>query len=325
MSFLLPALAGIGGGSPLAGALSAASSVGGLALAAKGQRDSKAAQDAALKAGVDSQVDIKKIDDQTREIAKRNAEESAALERAMTPEVPELRREANMAVRGGFSPSAGQESAAATLASRIGTGVNTPLLQAAIDKARADLALGGRLDVETQNAATRGAAATAGRSFGNLGLGRDLAARDLGLTSMQIAQKRLENAEGLGARELGREQFDRTNFLDSFSALNNYYNANRDYALGAAKYGESIEQPIVGIDPTTAANLTISNANERAKAAANMANIQGTSARNLTNLGGQFLGLGLAGMKPAPKVPGTGYSTPGGNVGVNTNWSFPNA
>ena len=39
----------------------------------------------------------------------------------------------------------------------------------------------------------------------------------------------------------------------------------------------------------------------------------------------QLLGLGLSGMKPAPKVPGTGYSTPGGNVGVNTNWSFPDA
>lgn len=332
MSFLVPALAGIGGGlagigggSALSGAISAGSALAGLGLAAKGQSDAKAAQAAAQRAGQNAQVDIQKLDEQTRAIARRNAEESAALERAMTPEVPQLREQSNLAVIRGLTPSAGQEAAATTLASRIGSGVNTPLLQAAIDKARADLALGGRLDVETQNAATRGAAARAGGSFGNLGLGRDLAARDLGLTSMQVAQQRLQNAQSLGGMELGKEQYDNSNFLNAFSALNDYYNANRGYALGAAGYGQSIQQPVVGIDPSTAANLAVANANATGAAGANMANIQGTSARNLTNLGGQFLGYGISGMKAAPKLPNTGYVTPGGNMGVNTNWSFPNA
>lgn len=293
MAFAIPALAAIGGGSAAAGGAILGSTVLGAGLTLKGQSDAKKAQEQALQAAQAGQVDIAALDAMTREIAKRNAEQSAALEKAMTPEVPALRTAANQAVLAGLSPDANQTAAADALFARLGGTTYTPLLQAAIDKARSDLALGGRLSIDQQNAATRGAAATTGTVTGGLGLGRDVSARDLGLTSYNVEQQRLQNASSIGGQELAREQFNSTNFLNQFQALQNYYNNNRSFALGAAQYGQSIAPPIVGIDPTAAANIAVGNQNAAQAAQSNAANIRGATAQGMTQLGGQFLGFGL--------------------------------
>lgn len=304
MPFLaLGALAGGAIGAGVAGT-AAATAVGGIAggallgagvgSALQGSSDAKKAQQQASQAAQAGQINIAAIDAQTREMARRNALESAELERQLTPEVPQLRTAANQAVLQGLQPSGQQQAAIDSLYARMGGSVSTPLLQAAIDKARADLAQGGQLSVDQRNEAARRGLSTSGAVTGGLGLGRDLAARDIGLTSYQVEQQRLQNAAGLGSQELGREQFNATNFLNQFQALQNYYNNNRSFALGAAQYGQSIQQPIVGLDPSSAANLAVGNSNNAQAAATNAANIKGQQAQGLTQLGGQFLGFGLS-------------------------------
>jgi hypothetical protein len=284
--------AGVGGMTLASGAMLGA----GIGSALQGSKDAKSAQKDALAAAQAGQVNISSLDAMTREIAKRNAEQSAALEKAMTPEVPELRTAANKAVIAGLQPSSAQNAAADSLFARLGGTVSTPLLQAAIDKAKSDLALGGKLGVDQQNEVARRAIARTGSVTGGLGLGRDVTARDLGLTSYNVEQQRLQNAAGIGGQELQREQFNNTNFLNQFQALQNYYNNNRSFSLGAAQYGQSIAPPIVGLDPSSAANIAVGNQNNAQAAATNAANIKGATAQGMTQLGGQFLGFGLGQM-----------------------------
>lgn len=284
--FSMPVLGVIGTGAAIlaAGALSAGA----------GMMSANSAAKAAAAAADKAKIDINALDAQTRAMALRNAQDSAALEKALTPEVPELRTAANKAVLSGLTPDSRMEGAANSLYGRLGQGATSPLLQAAIEKARADLALGGRLSQDQQNEATRRGAAAAGTSTGGLGLGRDLAARDLGLTSYQVEQQRLANAAGIGGQELGMNQFNANNFLNQFSALQTYGSNRRSQDLAAAQYGESIQQPVVGMDPSAAANVAVGNSNAASAAAANAANIKGASAQGMTQLGGQLLGYGLA-------------------------------
>lgn len=324
------AAAGVGMTALTGAALGA--SVGGMVQGYSDQRKAtNAASDAAARAAQASQVDIQRLDELTRTMAERNARESAALEAELTPEVPELRTQSNLAVLAGLQSDPRQEGAVDALYTRLGGGLRTPLLQAAIERARNDLALGGRLDRETMNATSRAAGAKAGMSFGGLGLGRDVAARDLGLTSMQVAQQRLQNASQLGALELNRESFDATNFLNTFNTLQNYNNAKRSYALGAAQYGQSIPQPIVGLDPSSAANVAVGNANNAGAAYANQANIQANRASGAQQFMGQALGLGLAAL-PAlnaatTAIPQTQLAAPSSlatpiNTSITPNFSY---
>lgn len=307
-------------------ALGAAATAGSTLYSVNAQ---KKAASAAANAAANSQVDIQRLDQTTRDIAMRNARDAAQLEAELTPEVPELRRMANLAVLAGLAPDARQEGAVDSLYGRLNTGLQTPLLQAAIDRAQSDLALGGKLDRETMNAASRAAGARAGTTFGGLGLGRDLAARDLGLTSYQVGQQRLQNASQLGALELNKESFDATNFLNTFNALQNYNNAKRSYALGAAQYGESIAPPVVGLDPSAAANVAVGNQNASNQAAANQANLAIGRAQTISSGIGQLAGLGLMASMSAPttQVPQTQLATPASlatpiNTSITPNFSY---
>ncbi len=289
---------------------------------------------AAAAAADKAKVDIAQLDAQTREMAKRNAYESAALEKELTPEVPQLRTAANQAVIRGLTPDSRAEGAASMLYSRMGQqGAVSPLLQAAIDKARANLGLGGQLSIDQRNEAMRSGGAAAGEATGGLGLGRDLAARDLGLKSYEVERQRLADAAAIGGQELGMNQFNANNFLNQFSTLQTYNANRRSQDLMAAQYGQSIAPPVVGLDPSAAANVAVGNSNNAAAAAMNAAAIRGQTSQGLTQLGGQLIGYGLLNMAqpgaggaaiPSSSSP-TGYLTPGGNVGVQTNWSFPSA
>ncbi len=266
-----------------------------------GNAADKAAQ-AAQDAAKNSQIDIQKLDAQTRQIAQQNAIDSAALEKSLTPEVPALRTAANEGVLSGLTPDASTNASTAALTSGLGQNVagplQSPLLQAAIAKAKANLALGGALPQDVQNAVTRHALAQGGSvagAGGGLNLGRDVVARDLGLTSLDLSNQRLAQASQLGGQELalGTEN-NNTAFNNAAHQLNivqllkSISDGSFNKNLLAAQYGQSIRQPVVGLDPGAVAGAVVGNANNAGAAAANQANIAGASGNNYLQLAGNL-------------------------------------
>lgn len=317
-----------------AAVIGAAAAAGGAINSADSQRKALHAQQDALK---QSQGTVDSLGQSTAELSKQNALASAELERQLTPEVPQLRTAANQNLLGGLNDGRYNMGGEANLLrSQMGQQVgmvNTPLLNAAIEKARGDLALGGQLSPEAQNLATRQALAKTGAVTGGLGLGRDLVARDLGLNSMQIEQQRLQNASQLGGQELALGQtnaqigqFNAGNLLNQIQLLNSINQGQFGRDLATAQYAESIQRPIVGIDPGSAANLQIAQQNAAGAAAANSANIKGQQnqayLQGLGQLGGALLAYNnsrtpsyTGANTPAFQSP-TGYYTPGGYAGV---------
>lgn len=285
-------------------------------------------QNTAQQAGQASQVDVAALDEQTRRIAKQNALDSAALEQQLTPEVPQLRTAANTGILAGLTPTAGEASATSLLQSQIGQPVagdiNPGLLNEAVAKARSDLALGGQLPQELQNLVTRTALAHAGAvGGGGLGLGRDIAARDLGLTSLGLQKDRLLQAASLGGQEAGVQQFNvgthfqnANNLLQQIQMLQAISQGQYGRQLAAGQFGQSIQQPITGLDPTAVANVTVGNQNNQAKYLANQANIQGQQGNNYLALAGNLLGGKLGGLF---NFGGGSSSNPGGMM-QNGEW-----
>ncbi len=252
----------------------------------------KAAKDAAAK----SQINIDALNDQTKAIATQNAKDSAALEQQLTPLVPQLRNTALQGVISGLHPDAATLKAENILQGQLGQGLHTPLLNAAIQKAQSDLALGGQLGTDQQNLVTRGALANAGGVSGpggGLNLGRDLTARDLGLSSLQLGQQRLQNASQLGGQEQGLGQANASNLLNKIQMLQSISNTGFGRQLGAAQFGQGIQQPNVGLDPSAIANISIGNSNNQSAALANRANMLGQQSNNLSGFLGQAAGYGL--------------------------------
>jgi hypothetical protein len=277
----------------------------------------------AAKAGMAAgQVDINALDARAREIAQRNAADSAALEQAMTPEVPRLREDANNQVLSQMNPSGWDEYSQGQLTGLAGTKVGaaqTPLLKAAIAKARADLALGGSLPQDVRNSVTRSSLAKAGSvAPGSLGLGRDINARDLGLTSLDLERNRLQAASQLGGQELQLANSDRdtafnnnANLLNAVQMLQGIQGNQFGRAMNAAQYGQSIQRPVVGLDPGSVVDLTVGNSNNASAAAANRANIYGAQSQNYLNMAGQLGGAALMNYNKTgstSRVPDNGLS-----------------
>jgi hypothetical protein len=268
--------------------------IGGLAVSAASAVNSAdnqrkalhAQQDAAKAAG-----DIGALNDITTDQSKQNALDSRALEEQLSPEVVALRQSANTNLLGAINqPQNGSVTRGQSLVEQnMGVPLNTPLLNAAIAKAQADLGLGGRLSTDAQNAATRGAAARAGQVGGGLDLGRDLTARDLGLTSANVEQQRLMNASQLGGQELNREQSNQSNLLNSLNTLRSINDTRFNQLLATAQYSNSIAPPLVGLDPGSAAGIRIAALNAQGAAGANAANVQGAQSNAYLNLAGQGL------------------------------------
>jgi hypothetical protein len=277
--------------------------VGGAGMIMGGIQQNKAAK-AAKAAGQSAQVDINALDARARQIAQQNAQDSAALEQQMTPEVVNLRRDSINQVLQTMGPNASDDYAQNQLTSLVQGGnvgpSQTPLLRAAIAKAKADLAMGGRLGADTQNAVTRSSLAQAGGVAGNLGLGRDVVARDLGRTSMDVENQRLQAASQLGGQELALSQSDtntafnnRASILNAIQMLQGIKGGQFSRAMGAAQLGQSIQRPVVGLDPGSVVDLTVGNSNAQSAANANRANIAGQTSQNYMQFGGQMLGQGL--------------------------------
>jgi hypothetical protein len=316
----MAAVSTIIGGAGLA--LSAGSAI---ANADAQRKSAHAAQDAANAANdptKNGSVNIADLDAQARDFAKRNAADSRALEDQYNPGASALRANSLAALNGNLGRSAQTQTLADQIAAQAGqapTGVSydSPLLRDAIAKAQSQLALGGTLDTETQNAATRHALATAGGVGGGLTLGRDLTARDLGLTSLQLEQQRLTNAANLGGQEAALGQGNASLSLQAQQAgTNNLFNSanflasldSGDFArqLSAAQLAQNIAAPASGLDPGSVVNLAVGNSNAKAQGLQQASALQAAQANQKSQLTGQLIGtgLGIAGkyFTPAPAV-----------------------
>jgi len=307
------AIIGVGATLALGGTLATGVAVGGLAAGAvsyaNSSKNAKNASNLAGQAGQASQVDIGALNDQVVAQSKANAQASRDLEMQLTPEVAKLRTQGNENLLSFMNQ--GQDPAIQKghdmLASNLGVPINSPLLNAAIAKAQSDLALGGKLSQDQQNEAARKGGAQAGTVApgGNLGLARDLTARDLGLTSYGVEQQRLQNASTIGGQELGMKEFDANNLLNSLSTLQSIHNNQFNQTLAAAQYGQSIAPPEVGLSPTAVANIAIGNKNATGAALANQANIAGNTANNQLGAAGSLAGYGLNAITSMNRSPGT--------------------
>jgi len=210
----------------------------------------------------------------------------------------------------------------------VPTGVNydSPLLRQAIAKASSDLSLGGALPLDVQNAATRSALAKSGSTSGGLGLGRDLVARDLGLTSLDLQQQRLNNASTLGNAEAALGQGNAALSLQAqLAGTNNLFNTanllnsigSGDFAqrLALAQFGQNIAQPASGLDPGSIANLAVGNSNATAAGQQQAAALQAAAANQKSAQAGQLIGTGLGiaskYFTPSTYTPTTTYAPTG--------------
>lgn len=266
-----------------AAVIGASAAVGGVALAAKGQSDAKKAAQQAANTPAPT-VNIAETDALARQTAIQNAIDSAELERQFNPGAAEVRSGSLKALldqigqysapSGGapalsalpardtrFNEAVAEDPRVTELLSRIiaqsgrpleTTGFDSALTRDAIARAREDLALGGELPQDVRNLVARRALARSGAVSGGLTLGRDLTARDLGLTTLDLRNQRLAQALQAGGAEVGleqanaamrqqAEQFGRNNLLQSEQAAsgvaaNNAANYNAAASRAAANY-----------------------------------------------------------------------------------------
>lgn len=207
-------------------------------------------------AGPGGTVNLNLAQQAAQAVAQQNAANSAELEQQYNPGAQELRSGslqsllANLnapqqGVEGtlptvptpGTAPVSAQNQALlAQVAAQAGqpltgVGYDSPLTRAAIAKAQQDLALGGALPQDVAQLVARKAFAQAGAMTGgrSLGAGRDITARDLGLTSLDLERQRMQQALQAGGAEAGLEganaamrlaaqQYARQNLLQSQGA-----------------------------------------------------------------------------------------------------------
>jgi len=267
----------------------------------------------------------------TEQQARRSWMASLGLEREFSPETEALRREAVTGllgdVRGGgqvMDPMVRQQLMQTMMAQgQMGDVPYEQLPQNEMydmlrQQVMADLQLGGQLDRETQNLVGRASAQRAGAG-GFLGgqVGRDISARDLGLTSMQVAQQRRGAAGALAQQEMAQAA-QQQGFKASLNQINQQLAGQRagtqlqfgTMLTGAdqqaftnraalAQFGQGIERPMGSIDPGALASAYIADINQRNQlvnqAAIAQANVEAQAKESQNALIGDVFG-GVMGM-----------------------------
>lgn len=318
--------------------IAAAAAVGGTVIAAKGASDARKAANQAANTPA-PQVNIAQTDAQARQAALQNAIDSAALEKRFNPGAAELRQgglESLLASLNAGTPD--RDALAARIMGQAGQPLSvgpaqqydSALTRQAVEAASRDLAMGGQLPQDVRNLVARNALARSGSVTGGLALGQDITARDLGLTSLDLYNRRLQNAAALGAQEAGLEsgnaqlraatdaqalaaqQYGRQNLFDSASFFDQINSGNFARSLAAAQLGQNIAQPQSGLDPSAIANLAVGNVNAQAAKQQQAAGLQVGAANAMTGFGSQLAGTGIglasAFYKPTP----TTYTGPAG-------------
>jgi hypothetical protein len=278
----------------------------GAGSAAYSANQQKKAASQAIDAAKGSKVDIGALNAQTVQQSIDNARRSAALEQELNPEAAALRRNSLNAVLGqlGTDPyTAAVRAAFAEELTKTPEGIrDSALSSAARQRALADLNIGGDIPLDVANQIVRSSAAKAAKvGGGRLGLGRDLSARDLGLTSLDLRNQRLATAATLGQQE-DAAALDRANFSEAQRqaryqlglGLASLGQSDFNRALQAAQLGQMIEQPMVGLDPSAVANIAVGNSNTVANAGQQAAAIRAQRANTIASGIGNLGGLGLS-------------------------------
>lgn len=204
------------------------------------------------------------------------------------------------------------------------------LLDAARAQALQDLQLGGGLDRETQNLIARASGVRAGQG-GFLGtrMGRDLSARDLGLTSLQLQQQRLGTAAQLGqgeeATNLAQQglaaQIAQTNAQLGFQSQQARATAigfledlkQREFAntFGVASFTQSVPRPVAGLDPGSLASAAVGDVNAANQAAMQAAGLKFQESQQRAAIFNSFLGAAIPG-STGNKLLGTALTASAG-------------
>lgn len=266
-------------------------------------------------------IDVREIDELAREIARRNAEESIALEQELRPELAQLREATYSTILGdllGYDRQGIQQAVQEQMMQQMSQPDRTismpelersMLLQSTIDRAQQDLNLGARLPQDVANQITRAAGERGGRvGLTGTGTGRDVVARDLGLSSLDLLNQRMQQAAGLGGLEqqinLGQQSLaDSINRFNVQSGLQQQQQRAQaggflqglidQPVLRAQQTTMGTAMPMVGLDPGQAASIQVADINALNQYNQQMAAAQAQSRQANRGFWGDLLGAGL--------------------------------
>lgn len=238
-------------------------------------------------------IDPLKIADTAHKADLTGIERSIAAEKKYSPETFKFRQGSTEALMDLINlPGAGSD-----LEGRIrGLGMDTPQMSTQVgsgnlalanQRALEELQLGGALPKDVANMIARRSMSQAG-SVGIQGgqAGRDLVARDLGISSLDLLNQRMQRSQMFGAAEQGRlDDINRFNIglettmpMQSAQMLESLTASRTGRGLDLSRFGHSIERPKIGLSGTEMANLEIAKVNQANQAKIAMANAQNAKA-----------------------------------------------
>lgn len=325
----------LGASAGTAGLIGAGAGILGGALTSKKASNNSSA--AAAQAAQSTPVDINALNTQAVNSAQSNAAAGNALEQQYNPYINALRQSSAANLNQYLTPSASQQGLYGGLLNGFnqaasGPAAASPLFTNAANAAQQQLNLGGTLDQETQNQIMRAGAAKSGQLAGpggGLGLGRDISARDLGLTSLQLQNQRIQNAASIGSTQQNYGLSALQQQYQSMYGLGGLANqmGQQQYgnAMGLAQFTQGIQQPQVGLSGNNIASIATGNSNMANNANQQSAAINAQSAQGQAGFGGQMLGYGLSGLSKyyAPTstyAPTTGLTYQNGTTPIGSTY-----
>jgi hypothetical protein len=182
------------------------------------------------------------------------------------------------------------------------------LLQSAIDRAQQDLALGARLPQDVANQITRQSGERGGRvGMTGTGTSRDVVARDLGLSSLDLLNQRMGQAAQLGGMEqqTNLQQQSLADSINRFNVQSGLQQQGQRLQTGGFLQG-LIDQPLtramqttmgtaapmVGLDPGMAASFQVADINALNQYNQQMAAAQAQAKQGQQDFFGGLLGEG---------------------------------
>jgi hypothetical protein len=289
------------------GALAAAAiAAGGTIYASDEARSaSNTAADKAAQAAQNAQVNIPQLNTEVQNEAGSNAALSNQMEQQYNPYINSLRQTSAGSLNQFLTPSNTTDQIQGNLMNQLNANgqplAASNLFTNSANAAQQQLNLGGTLDQDTQNAAMRAGAAQAGSmagAGGGLGLGRDLSARDLGLSSMALQNQRITNAANIGqqqsAYDLQAQQAQAQNTQNYSNILNSMQQEQFNKNLALSQFTQGIQQPQVGLSPSSVAGISVGNSNLIGSAGQQQAAIGAQQAAGSNQLAGQLGGYGLS-------------------------------
>jgi hypothetical protein len=282
---LIPLVASVGAGALGASATTAGIIGAGAGLAASALTGSNGGSNAQSYLSPNT-VNTAQLEQQALDIGNQNAAASRALQNEYTPWVTSGQGMANQGLQGALAnQTTALAPSTAYLQNNLTAPLNSSLINQSAGVAGQQLALGGQLDQGTANAVTRQGLAVSGQSTpGGLGGANAVTARDLGLTSQQLLNQRLQNASSIGGQQLGASQANANAVLSRIGALQGLTQMPISNYMQSANMYNNIQGPQAGLSPGSIASLAVGNQNSLNAYDASMANIIGQQTKNQQSL-----------------------------------------